>query len=115
MDEKRWKVREDRKIRDLNSGRSSSDAATATALLTAAPDGARQAASNRAEAHGEVATATRSERLLRFPMVQARIPYSHSTIYLLIKLGKFPKPVSLGGRAVAWKESSINEWIDSRT
>jgi prophage regulatory protein len=57
---------------------------------------------------------SRSEKLLRFPMVQERIPYSHSTIYLLIKLGKFPKPVSLGGRAVAWRESEINRWIQSR-
>jgi prophage regulatory protein len=55
--------------------------------------------------------AARPERLLRFPSVQQRVPYSHSTIYLLIKEGRFPKPVFLGGRAVAWRESEIDQWI----
>jgi len=57
----------------------------------------------------------RPERLLRFPGVQERIPYSHSTIYLMVQKGTFPKPVSLGGRAVAWKESDIDSWIASRS
>jgi prophage regulatory protein len=57
----------------------------------------------------------RPERLLRFHGVQERVPYSHSTIYALVKQGKFPLPVSLGGRAVAWKESEIDAWIQSRS
>jgi prophage regulatory protein len=54
-------------------------------------------------------------KLLRFPGVQQRVPYSHSTIYQLMGQGKFPKPIRLGARAVAWRESDIDEWIASRS
>jgi len=36
---------------------------------------------------------------------------SRSTIYLRIKKGEFPKPISLGGRAVGWLESDIQRWL----
>lgn len=61
-----------------------------------------------------VRSGSKSERLLRFRSVQERVPYSHSQIYLLMKNGGFPRPVSLGGRAVAWRERDIDEWIESR-
>jgi prophage regulatory protein len=34
-----------------------------------------------------------------------------STIYKYIAEGMFPKPVSLGARAVAWVESEVEDWI----
>lgn len=36
------------------------------------------------------------------------------TIYKYISKGSFPKPVSLGGRAVAWVAEEIDEWIEGR-
>jgi prophage regulatory protein len=36
---------------------------------------------------------------------------SRSTIYLRIKNGEFPKPISLGGRAVGWLERDIQAWL----
>jgi prophage regulatory protein len=29
--------------------------------------------------------------------------------------GTFPKPVSLGARAVGWIENQIDQWLESRT
>jgi prophage regulatory protein len=55
-----------------------------------------------------------SEKFLRLTEVQRRVPYSRSTIYLLVSQGKFPKPLSLGARAVAWLESDIDGWITAR-
>jgi len=55
-----------------------------------------------------------SQKFLRLRDVQRRIPYSRSSIYLMISRGEFPRQVSLGGRAVAWLESEIDEWIASR-
>jgi len=49
--------------------------------------------------------------ILRLPEVKARTGLSRSTVYLRISNGKFPKPVSLGGRAVGWVESDINDWL----
>jgi prophage regulatory protein len=36
---------------------------------------------------------------------------SRSTIYLRMKNGEFPKPISLGGRAVGWLEGDIQAWL----
>ena len=49
--------------------------------------------------------------VLRLPTVKARTGLSRSTIYLRISEGNFPKPVSLGGRAVGWIEAEINSWL----
>ena len=54
------------------------------------------------------------QRLLRLTDVRERVPYSRSTIYKLISQGEFPKPISIGERAVAWLESDIDAWIEAR-
>jgi prophage regulatory protein len=54
------------------------------------------------------------KKLLRLANVRDRVPYSRSTIYQLMAEGKFPKPISLGARAVAWLESDIDAWIAAR-
>ena len=54
------------------------------------------------------------KKFLRLSGVRERVPYSRSTIYQLVAQGKFPKPISLGGRAVAWLESDIDAWIEAR-
>ena len=53
-------------------------------------------------------------KFLRLSEVRNRVPYSRSTIYQLIAQGKFPKPINLGARAVAWLESDIDKWIAER-
>lgn len=50
--------------------------------------------------------------ILRLPAVKARTGLSRSTIYLRVAEGTFPKPVSLGGRAVGWVEAEIQEWLE---
>jgi len=52
--------------------------------------------------------------ILRLPAVKARTGLSRSTIYLRISDGRFPKPISLGGRAVGWVESEINDWLNQQ-
>ncbi len=51
--------------------------------------------------------------VLRLPEVKARTGLSRSTIYFRIAQGSFPKPISLGGRAVGWLEAEIQEWLQS--
>ena len=50
-----------------------------------------------------------SHTILRLPAVKTSTGLSRSTIYLRITQGTFPKPVSLGGRAVGWLEAEIGE------
>jgi predicted DNA-binding transcriptional regulator AlpA len=45
---------------------------------------------------------------------QHRVGLSRSTIYRWIAEGRFPKPVQLGGYAVAWAEDEIQNWIALR-
>ena len=49
--------------------------------------------------------------ILRLLAVKARTGLSRSTIYLRISQGTFPKPVSLGARAVGWVEAEVQEWV----
>lgn len=53
-------------------------------------------------------------RLIRLPEVQHRVGLGRSTIYRWMAEGKFPKPVQLGGYAVAWAEEDVNAWISGR-
>lgn len=55
-----------------------------------------------------------ADKILRLPAVKDMTGLSRSTIYLRISDGKFPKPVSLGSRAVGWVESEIHEWLSQR-
>ena len=52
--------------------------------------------------------------ILRRPAVEKIIGLSRSTIYEMISLGLFPKPIRIGRKAVGWRESVIKKWIESR-
>ena len=52
--------------------------------------------------------------ILRLPEVKKNTGLSRSTIYLRISQGTFPKPVSLGTRAVGWLELEIQDWLQRR-
>jgi prophage regulatory protein len=50
-------------------------------------------------------------RIIRLPEIKQRIGLSRSTIYARISEGTFPTQVPLGGRAVGWLDSEIDQWI----
>lgn len=52
--------------------------------------------------------------ILRLPKVIARTGLSRSAIYQRIAEGRFPKPISLGGRAVGWVEAEVNDWLSQQ-
>ena len=45
--------------------------------------------------------------LWRLPEVLRNVPVSRATLYSWIEQGRFPKPVKIGPRAVAWRSSEI--------
>ena len=55
-------------------------------------------------------------KLIRIRKVQEMVGISKSYIYQLMHTGHFPKPISLvpGGSSVAWVESEVTAWINSR-
>lgn len=54
------------------------------------------------------------KRLLRLKEVCNRLGVSRSKVYSMTREGSFPAAKRLGGRTVAWLESDIENWIDSR-
>ena len=52
--------------------------------------------------------------ILRRREVEARTGLRRSTLYLRIADGKFPTPINLGGRAVGWLESEIEQWLQQQ-
>jgi prophage regulatory protein len=45
--------------------------------------------------------------ILRLPAVKARAGLSRSTIYLRVSQGLWPRPISLGARAVGWPSNEV--------
>ena len=56
----------------------------------------------------------RPNRFLRLPDVIKFTGLSRSNIYKLIQEAKFPKPVSISERCVAWIERDVEEWIEEK-
>ena len=54
-------------------------------------------------------------KILRRKDVETMTGLSRSTIYKLMSQGTFPKAIRLGPRAVGWRLSDIEVWIESRT
>ena len=52
--------------------------------------------------------------LERLPSVVQRTTLSRSHLYALVKDGKFPKPLKLGSRSVAWRVEDVEAWIEAR-
>ena len=53
-------------------------------------------------------------RLMRLEEVCETTGIKKTTVYKLIGEGVFPKPVSIGDRAVRWVSGEIDAWIMAR-
>lgn len=52
------------------------------------------------------------EGFVRLPTVLQVLPMGESSWYKGIREGRYPKPVSLGGRVVAWNVKDIRQLIN---
>lgn len=55
-----------------------------------------------------------SESLERKRDVLRRIGLSNSQLYRLLAAGRFPRPVKLGDRAIAFVRSEVDRWLAER-
>lgn len=51
--------------------------------------------------------------LERMNEVTKRTGLARATIYRRMGEGTFPQPVKLGARAIAWRSSDVDAWIES--
>lgn len=57
---------------------------------------------------------TELDPLLRISAVSALTGLGSSAIYQGMKNGTFPRRVRISARCVAWKQSDVRAWIESR-
>jgi prophage regulatory protein len=53
-------------------------------------------------------------KLIKLKAVMDCTGLARSTVYKFIAEGRFPKPVKLGVRMVAWVEAEVLAWIEAR-
>ena len=53
-------------------------------------------------------------RLIRMPEVRRMTGLGRSQTYQLTRDGRFPAPVKLSERCVAWNSADVQRWIDER-
>ena len=56
-------------------------------------------------------TSTNHLTVLRRRDVEALVGLSRSSIYMMMAQGRFPRPVRVGARAVAWRLTDIQTWL----
>lgn len=56
-------------------------------------------------------TIQQPDQLIRMPNVKHRVGLGRTSIYALVAEGKFPAPVKIGKRAVAWSARAVDQWI----
>lgn len=52
-------------------------------------------------------------KLLRMKQVREVVPVAQSTIWLWVKLGKFPAPKKLSGRCTVWDEEEVQNFLQN--
>lgn len=52
--------------------------------------------------------------LIRRRAVEERTGLKRSSLYGLMRLGHFPRPVKLSTRSVAWVLSDVDDWVNGR-
>lgn len=59
-------------------------------------------------------TAQSIVKILRRHEVEQRTGLPRSTIYAMINVGTFPRPIHLSSRSVGWLSSEVDDWIQQR-
>jgi prophage regulatory protein len=52
--------------------------------------------------------------VVRMSRLVEMIGLSRSTIWKLLSEGKFPNPIRLGSRSIAWRIKDVEDWLESR-
>lgn len=56
-----------------------------------------------------------SEEIWRLPQVSQFTTMSRSWVYAAVKAGDFPAPVKIGHRAIGWRRTDVETWLQNRS
>ena len=54
------------------------------------------------------------EYLIAVTEVGKRVCLKRQTLYVMMREGRFPAPLKVGVKAVRWRSSEVEEWLNSR-
>ena len=54
------------------------------------------------------------QQFYRRTSLEEMLGISRSTIYRMMHVGEFPRPIKLGRRAVGWREDEIEQWLRNK-
>jgi prophage regulatory protein len=49
--------------------------------------------------------------LIRQDQLLAEIPIGNTTLWRWVNEGRFPRPIRLGQRVIAWRRSDVDAWL----
>lgn len=52
---------------------------------------------------------------VRKTVVLAHVPFGATKLYMEVKAGRFPAPIKLGPRIVAWRVEDVRQWIEQKS
>ena len=73
-----------------------------------------EASMQETEQKPQASAATMRDRLIRIADVEGITGIRKTTIYAMMKTGRFPRCVQVTPRCVAWPESSVQAWVKER-
>lgn len=59
------------------------------------------------------ATPENIDRVLRLPEVLRSLGIGRTTLYLLVRDGRFPAPLHVSTRVRGWRQSTVNQYLES--
>ena len=54
-----------------------------------------------------------NDHILRQPSLRSKTGRANATTWKDVKEGTFPPPIRIGPRAVGWRESEVNAWLEA--
>lgn len=54
------------------------------------------------------------DQILRLPAVIEATGLSRTSIWRLVRANRFPQPIRLTAKAIGWKRTDVQSWIDTR-
>ena len=62
----------------------------------------------------DVTNSHKTDPILTWSEVLKIVPYSRVQVWRMVRAGSFPPPLQLSERRIGWRQSVVEEWINSR-
>ena len=61
-----------------------------------------------------ISAASHPDALLQAPVVQTLLGIGKSTLFAMVREGRFPRPIKISARCTRWKAGEVTAWLKSQ-